>query len=134
MKIESKKAIVNTSAEKAFNFISDFNNFKNLLPDDKISDYQSTSDSCSFNINGMANISMRIKSRFPNSKLEVVSDGKNPFNFLLTILLDEKTENSCEAVIIFEADVYPFVKMMIETPLTNFFNMLSEKLPQIKFD
>jgi hypothetical protein len=134
MKIESKKAIVNTSAEKAFNFISDFNNFKNLLPDDKISDYQSTSDSCSFNINGMANISMRIKSRFPNSKLEVVSDGKNPFNFLLTILLDEKTENSCEAVIIFEADVNPFVKMMIETPLTNFFNMLSEKLPQIKFD
>jgi hypothetical protein len=134
MKIESKKAIVNTSAEKAFNFISDFNNFKNLLPDDKISDYQSTSDSCSFNINGMANISMRIKSRFPNSKLEVVSDGKNPFNFLFTILLDEKTENSCEAVIIFEADVNPFVKMMIETPLTNFFNMLSEKLPQIKFD
>jgi hypothetical protein len=134
MKIESKKAIVNTSAEKAFNFISDFNNFKNLLPNDKISDYQSTSDSCSFNINGMANISMRIKSRVPNSKLEVVSEGKNPFNFLLTILLDEKTENTCEAVIIFDADVNPFVKMMIETPLTNFFNMLSEKLPQMKFD
>jgi hypothetical protein len=134
MKIESKKAIVNTSAEKAFNFISDFNNFKNLLPNDKISDYQSTSDSCSFNINGMANISMRIKSRVPNSKLEVISEGKNPFNFLLTILLDEKTVNTCEAVIIFDADVNPFVKMMIETPLTNFFNMLSEKLPQMKFD
>jgi ribosome-associated toxin RatA of RatAB toxin-antitoxin module len=134
MKIESKKAIVNTSAEKAFNFISDFNNFKNLLPNDKISDYQSTSESCSFNINGMANISMRIKSRVPNSKLEVVSEGKNPFNFLLTILLDEKTENTCEAVIIIDADVNPFVKMMIETPLTNFFNMLSEKLPQMKFD
>jgi hypothetical protein len=82
----------------------------------------------------MANINMRIKSRVPNSKLEVVSEGKNPFNFLLTILLDEKTENTCEAVIIFDADVNPFVKMMIETPLTNFFNMLSEKLPQMKFD
>lgn len=134
MKIESKKSTVNTSAEKAFNFISDFNNFQNLLPKDKVSDYQSTTDSCSFNINGMATISMRIKNRIPNSKLEVVSDGKNPFNFSLTILLEEKTENTCEGVIIFEADVNPFVKMMVETPLTNFFNMLSEKLPQMKFD
>lgn len=134
MKIESKKSTINTSAEKAFNFISDFNNFKNLLPKDKISNYQSTTDSCSFNINGMATISMRIKNRIPNNKLEVVSDGKNPFNFSLTILLEEKTENTCEGIIIFEADVNPFVKMMVETPLTNFFNMLSEKLPQIKFD
>ncbi len=134
MKIESKKATVNTSAEKAFSFISDFNNFQNLLPKDKVSDYQSTADSCSFNINGMATISMRIKNRVPNSKLEVVSDGKNPFNFSLTILLEEQTESSCEAVIIFDADVNPFVKMMVETPLTNFFNMLSEKLPQMKFD
>lgn len=134
MKIESKKAIVNTSAEKAFSFISDFNNFQNLLPKDKISDYTSTTDSCSFNINGMATISMRIKNKIPNNKLEVVSDGKNPFNFSLTILLEEKTENSCEAMIIFDADVNPFVKMMVETPLTNFFNMLSEKLPQMKFD
>jgi carbon monoxide dehydrogenase subunit G len=134
MKIESKKATVNTSAEKAFSFISDFNNFQNLLPKDKVSDYQSTADSCSFNINGMATISMRIKNRVPNSKLEVVSDGKNPFNFSLTILLEEQTESTCEAVIIFDADVNPFVKMMVETPLTNFFNMLSEKLPQMKFD
>ncbi len=134
MKIESKKSIVNTSAEKAFSFISDFNNFQNLLPKDKVSDYQSTADSCSFNINGMATISMRIKNRVPNSKLEVVSDGKNPFNFSLTILLEEKTENTCEAQIVFDADVNPFVKMMVETPLTNFFNMLSEKLPQMKFD
>lgn len=134
MKIESKKATVNTSAEKAFSFISDFNNFQNLLPKDKVSDYQSTADSCTFNINGMATISMRIKNRVPNSKLEVVSDGKNPFNFSLTILLEEQTESTCEAVIIFDADVNPFVKMMVETPLTNFFNMLSEKLPQMKFD
>lgn len=134
MKIESKKATVNTSAEKAFSFISDFNNFQNLLPKDKISDYQSTTDSCSFNINGMATISMRIKNRVPNNKLEAVSDGKNPFNFSLTILLEEKTESTCEVVIVFDADVNPFVKMMVETPLTNFFNMLSEKLPQMKFD
>lgn len=134
MKIESKKAIVNTSAERAFNFISDFNNFQNLLPNDKVSDYKSTADTCSFNINGMATIGMRIKERIPNTKLEVVSDGKNPFNFSLTILLSEQSPNSCEAQIIFNADVNPFVKMMVETPLTNFFNMLAEKLPQMKFD
>jgi carbon monoxide dehydrogenase subunit G len=134
MKIESKKANVNTSAEKAYTFVSDFNNFLPLLPKDKISDYVATTDTCSFNINGMASISMRISERVPHNKIQVVSDGKNPFNFKMTVLFETSGENSCIGQIVFDADVNPFVKMMVETPLTNFFNMLADRMSEMEFD
>ena len=48
--ITSDKVSLNASPEEVFKFLEDFNNMDQLLPRDKISDWKSDFDSCSFKI------------------------------------------------------------------------------------
>lgn len=130
-KIESKKVTADNSIENIFNFLSDFNNFKHLMPP-QVAKWQSTADQCSFEINGMATIGMKIVSKTPHTKIEIVSDGKVPFNFTLTVNLNAVEEKKTEGQLVFEAQLNPMLKMMVEKPLTNFFNMLADKLATIQ--
>ena len=48
--IKSETVLINASTKEVFDFITDFNNIIQLLPQDKISDWKSTYDDCSFKI------------------------------------------------------------------------------------
>ncbi|MBA3899747.1 MAG: SRPBCC family protein [Bacteroidetes bacterium] len=131
MKIESKTVTLKESQENIFNFLSDFRNFENLIPQDKVSKWTASQDTCSFNINGMADIGMKITKLEQPSTIHIDSHGKNPFAFTLTANIKEIGENSSEVNLMFNADVNPFLSMMAEKPLTNFFNMIADKLQVI---
>lgn len=130
-KIESDKVEINNSAEKIFNHLSDFNNFSQLMPP-QVTNWQSTADECSFTLNGMATIGMKIVEKTPNTKISISSHGKVPFEFKLLVLLTEKDASNCVGQLTFESDLNPMLKMMVEKPLGNFFNMLAQKMKDIK--
>ena len=129
-RIESEKVEVNNSAEKTFSFLSDFNNFQKLMPQ-QVTNWQSTTDECSFTISGMATIGMKITEKKPNSEIKIISNGKVPFNFNLNVFLSETTPDKCAGQLVFEADLNPMIKMMVEKPLTNFFNLLVVRLKEL---
>jgi carbon monoxide dehydrogenase subunit G len=131
MNIETNKVELKASQEQVFEFLSDFRNFEKLIPKDKVSKWNATEDTCSFNINGMADIGMKIVEKSPFSVINIKSEGKNPFEFTLNGFIEEKGENQCIAFLVFNAEVNPFLKMMVEKPLGNFFNMLADKLKEI---
>ena len=85
-KIESEKVEIANSAEKIFAYLSDFNNFKALMPS-QVTNWTSTSEECSFTINGMATIGMKIIEKTPFTKITISSNGKVPFEFKLFVLL-----------------------------------------------
>ncbi|MDR9397539.1 hypothetical protein [Salibacter sp.] len=125
-KIESKEVTINEKSSTISQFLGNLNNLQKLMPEDKISDWESDEDSCRFQIKGLAKIGMR-KSSEDSSKVVMESEGKNPFDFTLTINLDEKGDDTT-AKILFDGKMNPFMKAMVEKPLTNFFNMLADKL------
>jgi carbon monoxide dehydrogenase subunit G len=125
-KIESKEVTINEKSSTISQFLGNLNNLQKLMPEDKISDWESDEDSCRFQIKGLAKIGMR-KSSEDSSKVVMESEGKNPFDFTLTINLDEKGDDTT-AKILFDGKMNPFMKAMVEKPLTNFFNMLVDKL------
>lgn len=129
MRIESDKAEINKPAAELFAFLSNFNNFQKLMPP-QVVDWQSTEDECSFKITGMATIGMRIVERTPNTQLKIISHGKVPFQFTLTANLTEAGPTQTTGQLIFEADLNPMMKMMVEKPLTKFFNMLAGKMKE----
>ncbi len=118
---------VAASAEQVFTFLSDLNNLQKLMPD-RVENWQSDADQCTFMIKGMAEIGMKIEERHASHTLKLSSQGKVPFTFKLDILI-RPSEAGCETCIVFNGEVNMFMKMMVETPLTNFFKMLLEKLP-----
>ena len=127
MTIDSTKVQVNSSQEEICAFLKDSNNLIHLLPQDNISDFKSTVEECSFKVQGGVIISLIQDGQEGDSKLFLKSGEKSPFPFKLTIHLDQ-IDGSTEGYIHFDGEVNMFLKMMVEKPLTNLFNYMSNKL------
>ena len=126
-KIESEKKTINCSQEKIFNFLSDFNNFGLLMPE-QIINWQSTEKTCSFTIKGLADLSMRISEVIPYNSISITSGEKTPFSFTLECLLEKLNNEQTETQLIFNANLNPMLSMMASKPLENFVNILNDKL------
>jgi len=123
----SKTVAVNAPASDIFTFLSDLNNLQKLMPEDKIDQWQSDAESCSFQIKGLAKIGMKLHSTDEHKNIHIVSNGKNPFDFTLDIHLNDKGSTT-DSQLIFDGNMNAFMKMMAEKPLTNFFNLLADNL------
>lgn len=130
--IETEKKVSANSPEQLFAFLEDMNNFEQLMPEGKIEKWESSKDQCEFNIKGMARIGLKKESATPPNKICVASFGKVPFTFKLDIHLKEQADQQTEVSIVFNGDINPFMKMMVEKPLTNFFNFLVTKAAEVK--
>ena len=129
MKIDSTKVNVNASQEDIFNYLTDSNNIIELLPQDKISDYKSDKEQCSFKVQGGVIISLIQDGSEGMNVIKLRSGQGTPFPFKLFINITPNGDQ-CEGYIHFEGEVNMFLKMMVEKPLTNLFNYMSEKLQE----
>jgi carbon monoxide dehydrogenase subunit G len=128
--IKSDVVSINKSAEHIFTFLSNFDNFGKLMPE-QVVNWKSTPDSCSFTIKGMADLALKTTEKTEFSKIVWASDGKAPFDFTLSSLLMNQNENQTQAQIVIHADLSPMLKMMALRPLTNFTNLLVNKLKEV---
>jgi hypothetical protein len=126
--ILSETHTIQSSKDELFNFMGDFNNFKHLLPDDKISNFECTSEQCSFGIKGLMPLTIKIKERLPFSQITFETTGVAKFIFTLHIHFKEDLTANVEL----EGDMNPFIKAMAEKPLKELVNTMSSKLAAIK--
>ena len=131
MKIESKRVSIPASAEKVFKYASDLDNFQNLLPADKISDWEGSENYCSFKVKGTATIDLIVEDKKPPHYLLLKSGEKSPFPFSVHIHLETKGEDKCEAFQVVEANLNPFMKMMAEKPLQALFDFIADRLLEV---
>ena|SRR5690554_6080079 len=129
MKIQSKKVNVPAGSEKVFKYITDLNNFENLLPEERISEWESTETYCSFKVQGTATIDLHLKDSTEFEHIVLESGEKSPFPFTLNIYLSGNSEETTVYQIM-EAQVNPFLKMMVQKPLTNLFDYIADKLTE----
>ncbi len=130
MKIESKKVIVPADVNEVFAYVEDLNNFKSLLPLDRISDWDSNNDFCTFKVQGTATIDLHVEEKNGPNNLVLKSGEKSPFPFTLEIFLNQ-VEGGTEAYQKVNASVNPFLKMMVEKPLTNLFDFIADRLTAV---
>lgn len=132
MKIDSEKVIVNAKAETIFEFVKNPRNFEELLPKDNITDFQADDIQCSFKVQGGIVITLLQETLLPFHQIVMKSGEKSPFPFNLNINM-KGLDNNTEGYIHFDGKVNPFLKMMVQKPLTNLFNYMSVKLKE-KYD
>ena len=128
--IESDRIVINNSRELIYNFLSNFNNFGKLMPE-QIINWQSTENSCSFTIKGLTDLSMKIKEKMPIEQIVIESDGNVPFTFELKWFFKEIENNQTEVQLLFLADLNAMMSMMVSKPLQNFVNILVVKLKEL---
>jgi hypothetical protein len=129
--IKSEKTKVACSISKIYGFVSDFNNFQKLMPD-QVTNWQSNSDSCSFNISGMGALALRIKEKYPETKIVIVPDAgtKIPFTFQLICKLQSVSADLTEAEFIFEHEMPAMISLMASRPLQNMVDIFAKKLKE----
>lgn len=129
MTIKGNTVHVEANRQEIFDFLSDSNNMIHLLPQDKISDFKSTDDMCSFKVQGGVTISLIQDGADGLDILFMKSGEKSPFPFKLGINMKE-IEGQTEGFIQFDGEVNAFLKMMVERPLTSLFNYMSDQLKE----
>jgi carbon monoxide dehydrogenase subunit G len=130
-KIESRVGKLSSPAEKVYNFLSDFNNFKALIPAERISDFESTADSCEFNVKGIGKASLKIIEKEPQKLVKVAGEAMGKIGFKMWIQLKEIAEDDTRIKLTIEADLNPMMSMVANKPLTNFINMLVDQIEKI---
>jgi len=121
------------SSEKIFHFLSDFDHFGEVIPKDKISNWQSFGNSCRFNIDPVGEVGLRIVEKEEPTTIKYTAEGKTPFNFFLWIQLKEVAEDDTRIKLTIKADMNPMIKMMASKPIKKFLEVLSDAIANHKY-
>ena len=132
MKIESRVGKIQANQEKIFELISDFNNLGKYVPNDKVEDFTSDTDSCSFKVEKIGKFGMKIIEREPSKTIKIANDDSVPFKFNMWIQLKEVSEMDTRVKVTLDADLNPMMKMVAKKPLNSFVNTLVDRLEQIR--
>ncbi|MBP1645484.1 MAG: hypothetical protein H6Q16_1059 [Bacteroidetes bacterium] len=130
-KVESKEVEINSSAEKIFNFLSDFTNFSLLIPD-KVENWKATKEKCSFKVTGLTDFGMEISNKTPFTSIVIVNDKdiSSPFPFTFNWEFDSINDSKTKVRSFFNLDINPMMSMMVKKPLQNFMDVLIDKLKE----
>ena len=131
MIISATPRTINAPQKELFDFLSDFNNYEQLMPD-QIVNWNSHLEGCSFTISGMLSLALKFSEKIPHEKIDIVPDGKSPIQFTLKIRLEDTVSTVQQTIAKVEVDakLNPMMAMMAKRPLENLVQMISEKLEE----
>lgn len=129
-RIEVEKRDIQANSEKVFAYLADFNNYQEMMPE-SVTNWVSDEDKCELQVSMVPKIHMNIVERISDHTIKI--KGSGPFEFDLTVSIENLDTNECRTGMVFEADINTFMKMMIEKPMGQFFGYLTKQVQQ-KFE
>lgn len=134
MKIESKIGKSASSDEKIFTFITNFHNFKELLPADKVSGWEASEDKCSFNVDPLGRTGLMIIEKEPHKLIKMASDPEfSSYQFNIWIQLKRVADNDTRIKVTIEPLVNKMLLPMLKLPLQKLANGIISKVEAYDF-
>ncbi len=131
MNVNTEKVRFPKSQKDAFDFLSDMENYRQLMPDDtKSFDIHESGNGFSVQIGSLPRVGMKLKEKTEPSQIVFESPSPN-FEYYLTINIQEVDDSNADVGLDFDGKFNPMIEMMAKKPLTNFINTIAEKLCQI---
>ncbi|MDB5158249.1 MAG: hypothetical protein JWR50_2956 [Mucilaginibacter sp.] len=125
---ESKK-VINAPLETVYNFLSDFNNHQQLMPD-SVQNWASTFNTAGFSIQNMVQLSLKIDERVENKTINIIAVDNPPFSIQLN--WDLAAENSGTTVTFtINAELNMMMKLMASGPLQKLADHETERLVNV---
>jgi carbon monoxide dehydrogenase subunit G len=127
---ESEQVNITRNQQLIFEFLSNFNNFEELMPS-QVTDWQSDPERCSFTIQNMATLGMTYAEKSPFDHIKIISEGRSPFEFNMHCFLEPIADNSTNVNLQLNADLNFMLKMVASKPLANFISILANKVKEV---
>ena len=129
MNLETKKTVINKSQKDFFEFLTNLNNFKQLMPENT-DKFEVDGDSFLFSLKGMPEIRLVLKEKNEFDKI-ILGAASSKLNFTLSAVINAVSDNSCEAQLLFNGDFNPMMAMMVKSPLQKFIDVLTENASKL---
>lgn len=128
MNLEGRKITINKSVNELMQLLKNPADYEQLMPEG-LQKFETREDGFKFGLKGMPEIALKIDSVSPE-KVSLVS-ASSSLDFALNGMMNALNENQTQVQLLFEGKFNPFIKMMVEKPLQNFINSLTDKLEQL---
>lgn len=132
---ESNIKIIPFAQERVYAKLADLNNLetiKDKIPADKVQDLSFDTDTLSFSVSPVGKIALEIIEREP-CKCIKFGTTNSPVPFNLWIQLVPVTESECKIKLTIKAEINPFIKSMIQKPLQEGLEKMSDMLSKIPY-
>lgn len=128
MNLEGRKIIVNKSVNDLVGMLKNPEDYKNLMPE-SLQNFEVRDNGFKFGLKGMPEIALKIDEVTESQVL--LSSASSSLDFLLKGTMNAVNENQTEVQLLFEGKFNPFIKMMVEKPLQNFINTLTDNIEKL---
>jgi carbon monoxide dehydrogenase subunit G len=144
-KYVSDVKVINNNQEVVFNYLSNFENLSKYvnegllskmteqIPQIKISNFESDTDSCRFQIAGMGLAEIRIIDREPYKTIKISSSGSMPVSIVFWIQLLPVSAYETKLRLTLDADMSMMIKMMVSKKLEEGINRLADVLAALPY-
>lgn len=134
-KFESSVKVIPYSQERVYSKLSDLSNLetiKDRLPQDKVQDLSFDSDTLSFSVPPVGQLTLQIVEREP-CKCVKLATTNSPLPFNMWIQLVATGEEECKVRVTIGMDINPFMKAMVQKPLQEGLEKMVEMLAIINY-
>lgn len=128
MNLEGRKITVNKSVNDLTQMLKNPEDYKALMPD-SLQNFEARENGFKFGLKGMPEIALKIQ-EVTNQKV-ILASASSSLDFTLTGNMSALDENQTEVQLMFDGKFNPFIKMMVEKPLKNFIDALTDKIEQL---
>ena len=128
MNLEGRKIIVNKSASELVAMLDSPEGYRELMPD-SLQSFEVRDNGFKFSLKGMPEIALNID-EISETKV-VLKSASSSLDFALNGMLNQINETQTEVQLLFEGKFNPFIKMMVEKPLQNFINALTDNIEKL---
>lgn len=133
-KFESRTGKVNSTEEYVYQYLSNFDNFKDVIPQDEVKDFRSDEDSCSFTIDTIGQVGLRIVEKEPCKLIKISSDENTKYEFYFWIQIKQAAEKDTRVKLTIKANLNPMVKIIASRPLQMLLDKLIDRIETFDFN
>ena len=129
--LHSEENSTKASLKWLFEFLSDFQNFERILPEDKVEGFTYSKEQCSFTIKGITPMTVKLTDKKPFEFILFSSDGLGKFNFELKANFIGNSEEQGKCSVFLSGDLNPVILGFAKEPLQQLVNTMSKRLSEM---
>lgn len=137
--------LIDHSQQVVYDYLSNFDNLAQYVnegllstinekvPQIRITDFSSDSDSCRFNVTGVGQAEIRIVEREPANTIKLSSSGGLPIGVTLWIQLLAASPDQTKMRLTLHAEMNIMIKMMVNRKLEEGINQVADMLTKLPY-
>ena len=130
MEINKESKEIPYSSEKIYTYISDINNYENILKNEIKSFDKISENEFKIKIGSMPGIKLILEKNLTDDYVKLISNDSK-FNFSIIIYVNQISDKSSKVTVKFTGSFSSMIEMMIRKPLENFIESLKNKIEEI---